>query len=129
MASASWLSVPSPISIAASSPSSAWTGPTPSPALPDVKTAAQQGVPEFRAASWNALYARTGTPPEILSTLNKALHEVLADPDMKKRLLDLGIDSKASTPAEMDVQMRDDIKKWAHVSQGTNFDDYVAPAA
>jgi len=93
----------------------AWTGPTPSPALPDVKTAAAQGVPEFRAASWNALYARAGTPPEILSTLNKALHEVLADPDMKKRLLDLGIDSKASTPAEMDTQMRDDIKKWAQV--------------
>src|SRR5262249_55182389 len=59
----------------------AWTGPTPSPALPDVKAAAAQGVPEFRAASWNALYARAGTPPEILATLNKALHEVLADPD------------------------------------------------
>ena len=34
---------------------------------------------------------------------------------MKTKLLDLGIDSKASTPAEMDAQMRGDIKKWAEV--------------
>ena len=43
------------------------------------------------------------------------MHEVLADPDVKKRLLDLGVDSKASTPAEMDTQLKDDIKKWAEV--------------
>ena len=36
-------------------------------------------------------------------------------PDVKKRLLDLGIDSKASTPAEMDAQMRGDITKWTEV--------------
>ena len=39
----------------------------------------------------------------------------LAEPDVKKRLLDLGIDSKASTPAEMDAQMRGDITKWTDV--------------
>ena len=74
----------------------AWTGPKPSPALPDVPTALAQGVNGFEAASWNALYAKAGTPPEILATLNKAMQEVLAEPDVKKRLLDLGIDSKAS---------------------------------
>ena len=69
----------------------------------------------FAAASWNALYAKAGTPPDIVATLNAALHEVLADPDVKKRLLDLGVDSKANTPAEMDAQLRADIKKWAAV--------------
>ncbi len=47
--------------------------------------------------------------------MNKAMQEVLAEPDVKKRLLDLGIDSKASTPAEMDAQMRGDITKWTEV--------------
>jgi putative tricarboxylic transport membrane protein len=93
----------------------AWTGPKPSPALPDVPTALGEGVKGFEAASWNALYAKAGTPPPILATLNKAMQEVLAEPDVKKRLLDLGIDSKASTPAEMDAQMRGDITKWTEV--------------
>ena len=47
--------------------------------------------------------------------MNKALHEVLADPDLKKRALDLGIDAKASTPAELDARMRADIGKWGQV--------------
>jgi len=38
---------------------------------------------------------------------------VLADPDRKKRLLELGVDSRANTPAEMDAQPRADTKKWA----------------
>jgi tripartite-type tricarboxylate transporter receptor subunit TctC len=93
----------------------AWTGSKPSPALPELQTALAQGVKGFESDSWNALYARAGTPPDILATLNKALNEILADPDIKKKLLDLGIDSKGSTPAEMDAQMRGDIKKWAEV--------------
>jgi tripartite-type tricarboxylate transporter receptor subunit TctC len=93
----------------------AWTGPTPSPALPEVKTAREQGIKDFAAASWNSLYARKGTPGDIIAALNKALHEVLADPDVKKRLLELGVDSRANTPAEMDAQLRADAKKWAEV--------------
>lgn len=93
----------------------AWAGPEPSPALPNVKTARAQGVPSFQAASWNSIYVKTGTPPAIVATLNKAMHEVLADPGVKKRLLDLGIDSRASTPQEMDAQFRGDITKWSAV--------------
>jgi tripartite-type tricarboxylate transporter receptor subunit TctC len=43
------------------------------------------------------------------------MHEILAEPDLKKKLLDLGIDTRASTPQAMDAQMRGDIKKWAGV--------------
>jgi tripartite-type tricarboxylate transporter receptor subunit TctC len=43
------------------------------------------------------------------------LREVLADPDLKKRALDLGIDAKGSTPAEIDALMRSDIAKWTKV--------------
>jgi tripartite-type tricarboxylate transporter receptor subunit TctC len=93
----------------------AWTGPTPSPALPEVKTAREQGVKDFAASSWNSLYVKAGTPPEIVTALNTALHEVLADPDLKKRLLEFGVDSRANTPAEMDAQLREDSKKWAEV--------------
>ena len=80
-----------------------------------MKTAREQGIKDFAAASWNSLYAKSGTPPAIIATLNKTLHEVLADPDVKKRLLELGVDSRANTPAEMDAQLREDAKKWAEV--------------
>jgi len=93
----------------------AWAGPTPSPALPGIKTAREQGIADFAAASWNSLYARKGTPAVIVAELNKALHEVLADPDVKKRLLELGVDSRANTPAEMDAQLRADARTWGQV--------------
>ncbi len=93
----------------------AWTGPKPSPALPNLPTASAQGVKDFHAASWNSLYAKAGTPQPVIDTLNKALHDVLADPDIKQKLLALGIDSRASTPAEMDQQLQNDIKQWAQV--------------
>jgi tripartite-type tricarboxylate transporter receptor subunit TctC len=93
----------------------AWAGPTPSPAMPEVKTAEAQGVKGFQANSWNSIYVKAGTSPAIIEAINKAVSEVLADPDVKSKLLDLGIDSKSSTPAAMDAQLRDDIKKWAGV--------------
>jgi tripartite-type tricarboxylate transporter receptor subunit TctC len=93
----------------------AWTGLTRSPALPAVPTAREQGIKDFAASSWNSLYARTGTPPEIVAALNKAVHEALADAGVQKRLLELGVESKANTPAEMDARLRDDAKKWAEV--------------
>ena len=93
----------------------AWAGPNRSPVLPYLPTAAEQGVKDFTAASWNSLYAKAGTPQSVIDTLNTALHDVLADPGVKARLLALGIDSRASTPTMMNVQLQDDIKKWAAV--------------
>ena len=74
------------------------SGPKRSPELPDVPTVSEAGVPNFDVTSWNALYAPAGTPQPIIDKLNGALREVLADPDLKKRALDLGIDAKGSTP-------------------------------
>ena len=48
-------------------------------------------------------------------SLNAALRDVLADPALKKRALELGIDARGSTPAELDARMRSDIAKWGAV--------------
>jgi len=93
----------------------AWTGPKPSAALPNVPTVAQSGVPGFEVVSWNALYAPAGTPAEVITKLNGALQEVLADPDLKKRALELGIETRGSSPAEVDARMKADIAKWRSV--------------
>ncbi len=86
-----------------------------SPELPDIPTIAEAGVPDFDVTSWNALYAPAGTPAAIVDKLNGALRDVLADPELKKRALDLGIDAEASTPGEIDARMRSDIEKWGKV--------------
>jgi tripartite-type tricarboxylate transporter receptor subunit TctC len=96
------------------------SGPKRSPELPDVPTVSEAGVPNFDVTSWNALYAPAGTPQPIIDKLNGALREVLADPDLKKRALDLGIETKGSTPDEMDARMRSDIDKWTKVIESAH---------
>ncbi|HUI13497.1 MAG TPA: tripartite tricarboxylate transporter substrate binding protein [Xanthobacteraceae bacterium] len=91
-----------------------------SPELPNIPTVAEAGVSDFDVTSWNALYARAGTPPAIVDKLNAALREVLADPDLKKRALDLGIDTEASTPGEIDARMKSDIAKWTKVIESAH---------
>ncbi len=98
----------------------ATSGPQRSPELPNIPTAAESGVPGFDVTSWNALYAPAGTPQPIVDKLNAALHDVLAEPDLKKAALDLGIDARASTPAEIDARMRADIAKWSKVIEAAH---------
>lgn len=86
-----------------------------SPALPAIPTVQEGGVAGFEVVAWNGLYAATGTPAAVIATLNGALHEVVADPALKKRALDLGIAAAGSTPAELDARMRSDISKWGNV--------------
>ena len=93
----------------------AWSGPKPSESLPNVPTVQQAGVSGFEVVSWNALYAPVGTSPTVIDTLNRALRDVLADPEVRKRALDLGIDTKASSPSEIDARMKADIEKWSRV--------------
>jgi len=91
-----------------------------SPELPNIPTVQEAGVPNFDVTSWNALYAPAGTPQPIIDKLNAALRDVLADPDLKQRALDLGIDAKGSTPAAIDAQMRSDIDKWGKVIESAH---------
>ena len=61
-----------------------------SPALPDVPTSREAGLPEFQAQAWNALFAPKDTPQPILDKLTDALDKALDDEQTRKRLLELG---------------------------------------
>lgn len=90
------------------------SGPNPAAYLPGAPTVAST-VPGFEATSWNAIFARAGTPPDVVATLNKALNEVLADPEVRKKALDLGIEARGSTPQEIQDRLKADIVKWGQV--------------
>jgi tripartite-type tricarboxylate transporter receptor subunit TctC len=86
-----------------------------SESTPNLPTAQESGVAGYDVVSWNAFFARAGTPPDIVKTLNSALQEVLSDPDLKKKMLSLGIEAKASTPEAIEDRLKSDIEKWRAV--------------
>jgi tripartite-type tricarboxylate transporter receptor subunit TctC len=83
-------------------------------ALPDVPTVGET-VPGFVAVGWFGICAPAGTPTAIVDKLNAEINAGLADPEFKARLLALGIESKAMTPAEFGQFIADEIVKWAKV--------------
>jgi tripartite-type tricarboxylate transporter receptor subunit TctC len=91
------------------------SGPGRSESTPDLATVQESGVANYDVVSWNALFAPARTPPEIVKTLNGALQDILADADLKKRLIALGIDARASTPEEIAGRLKSDIDKWRQV--------------
>ena len=93
----------------------ATTGTARSPALPDVPTVQESGIQGFEVTSWNGVFAPAGTPAEAIDTMNRALQTVLAMPDVKQRLLDLGVEGRASTPEELHARLQADIAKWSEV--------------
>ena len=95
------------------------TGPVSAKSL-GIPTVAEAGVKGYEVTSWNALYASAKAPKETVAILNKALGEVLADPDLKQRALALGIDTRSVPTAEMDARMRGDIDKWSKVIEHAN---------
>jgi tripartite-type tricarboxylate transporter receptor subunit TctC len=77
------------------------TGATRSPALPDVPTVAELGMPGYDASSWFALLAPKGTPQEAIDKLHSETVKVLEDAAMRQRLAAMGWEAVAGSPAEL----------------------------
>ena len=82
------------------------------PAMPDVPTIAESGVPGFDVSAWDAVFAPAGTPAAIIARLNAAVHKALADPELKKQLLDRGSEVAPGTPAELGAFVKAEIARW-----------------
>jgi tripartite-type tricarboxylate transporter receptor subunit TctC len=83
--------------------------------LPNVPTAAEAGVKGYEVISWNGIAVPKGTPKEVIDTMNKAMHDVLASPELKAQYEKVGVVAHASTPAELMDRLTSDIKKWDDV--------------
>lgn len=91
------------------------TSRTRSPALPDVPTVEEAGLPGFEAESWFALFAPKGTPAAIVQKLNAETRTALENPDIRKRFTELGGDIKIMSPQELAAHVRAEREKWAKV--------------
>jgi tripartite-type tricarboxylate transporter receptor subunit TctC len=83
--------------------------------LPEVPTMAEAGYPEIEGDSWVGVLVPAGTPKFIISLLNREVVKIIALPDMKARLAELGYDPVASTPEEFAIRIKVEIDTWAKV--------------
>jgi tripartite-type tricarboxylate transporter receptor subunit TctC len=82
---------------------------------PDLPTMAESGYPGFEAVPWFGLMAPAGTSPAIIDKLHRETVRVLALPDVRKKLNDLGLDIVGGTPAEFSAVIAREIPQWAKV--------------
>jgi len=89
-----------------------------SPALPDLPTTKEAGMPDYQVSAWNAIFAPKGTPKEIVAKLNDALAKALSDDATRKRLLDLGgviPDAQGRTPEYLAKFVAEEVARWTPI--------------
>ena len=84
-------------------------------AMPALPTIAESGLPGFEAISWFGLMAPAGTPAPIIDKVYRQAAVIVALPDMREKLAQLGLDTSADTPAAFAEIIRTDTAKWAKV--------------
>ncbi|MDP1566676.1 MAG: tripartite tricarboxylate transporter substrate binding protein [Polaromonas sp.] len=83
--------------------------------LPDVPTAKESGLPTFVASSWNALAAPAKTPNDVIARLNKEITAALNSADVKKKLADLNVEARASSPEQAAALLASETRRWGDV--------------
>src|SRR5262245_29253395 len=91
------------------------TGGKRSPALPDVPTIAEAGIPGYEFVTWHGVLAPKGTPPAIVALLNSKLKETLTAPEQARLFGQMGFEIVASSPEEFAVHLRRESEKWGKV--------------
>ena len=86
-----------------------------SPALPEVPTVAESGVPGYEAIAWQGLVAPAGTPKPVIARINAEFVKVLKQPEVTAKLNDQGFETVASTPEWFTQYIKSEIAKWSKV--------------
>jgi tripartite-type tricarboxylate transporter receptor subunit TctC len=85
------------------------------PALPDIPTIAESGLPGFEATSWFGIVAPAGTPPAIIARINADVNQWLQSSEAKEKLLAQGAAAAGGTPEQFAAHIRAETEKWARV--------------
>ena len=83
--------------------------------MPDLPTMQEAGVPGYSATSWNGMLAPAGVPAPIVKRLNDDFNRIIADPEIKKRMLDNGYEPVGGPPDKFAAHIHAEIAKWAPV--------------
>ncbi|MGH8618024.1 MAG: tripartite tricarboxylate transporter substrate binding protein [Burkholderiales bacterium] len=86
-----------------------------SPAMPDLPTIAESGLPGFEATNWYGVLTTAGTPKPVVDRLNRELVRIVASPDVREKFSQQGAEPETNTPAEYERFIKAEITKWAKV--------------
>ena len=88
--------------------------------LPEVPTFEEAGLKNFEAAGWQGLLVPTGTPAAAVAKLSAALTKTLAQPEVRERFIEQGLDPAPSTPEQFAAHIRAEIEKWGRLAKAAN---------
>jgi tripartite-type tricarboxylate transporter receptor subunit TctC len=91
-----------------------------SPALPEVRTLAEQGIAGVDTNNWYALFAPAATPPAAIERMSQAVRKALDAPALHDKLIGLGTDPAPSTPEELRTLLKSETQKWAALIRAKN---------
>ena len=85
------------------------------PMLKAVPTLAEQGYPNTQSDNWYALLAPAKVPPAIITKLNKAVADALADPAVREKIVNSGAIPAPNSPAEMNAMLKSEYERWGKI--------------
>lgn len=93
-------------------------------AAPEVPTMIESGLQGYVVTAWKGLMVPAGTPSDIVNKLNKAMVKILAKPDMRQRMIDMGAEPVGDTPEQFAASIKKEAAWWAALvkSTGTKLD-------
>lgn len=90
------------------------------PALADVPTTAELGLPDVNAVSWFGMFAPAGTPPDVVAKLNGWVRHALQAPEVRERMASLGTTPEGGTPQAMGELLKSEIPRWTKLVRDRN---------
>jgi tripartite-type tricarboxylate transporter receptor subunit TctC len=95
-------------------------GPVRNPALPNIPTAADAGLPDFRIGNWWALVAPRGTPRAVVDVLSREMKAALTKPAVRERLMKIGMLPVGGSPKELSEQIGRESEIWRNAIKSAN---------
>jgi len=90
-----------------------------SPAMPELPTVAESGVPGFDVSVWFGVFMPAGAPRYAVVAVNERIRKMLEAPELRQRLVDQGADPASSTPEEFGALVKADLARWTKVVKAT----------
>jgi tripartite-type tricarboxylate transporter receptor subunit TctC len=88
--------------------------------FPDLPTMDEAGIKGFNLDAWAGLVAPTGTPPDVVAKLNKALRPIIDSPDVQKKFKNVGFEGFSSTPDQLEDYMKAQLVEWEKMVKDAN---------
>jgi tripartite-type tricarboxylate transporter receptor subunit TctC len=90
--------------------------------LPEVPTMIESGVPGYQVTAWNGIAAPAKTPRAIIERINREVNAALAQPDIRQRFQEFGIDARGGSPEELRDLLAGEIVKWKDLVEATKME-------